>query len=358
MIISSSTTSSRSASRFLRLPVEIRLLIYHKLLTQDLKTPRTFCPHDHQHFRLRDTPDSTIYRSILSTCKSIKDEALPILYTNNTIQLTCDLRDNENPGFGQYPPLWTGIENHHFQRSLGEKTRDLVKNVSIGYDTGYHSNFCNEDEFDMEHHIATFVQSWPMMEELLLRYYPNLETVDLGLRVDHSYPPTPMVHIHLNRQQSQKTEAEDVQDYMAGIEKRLQLFVPVDPSLFPPSSIDCHQRDLKRRLADVRTLAESILISHHQGTLRNAIFRVHEIRFEETYPAFPEDMVDRYPTPSYQPEDIYKTSFFLGCDKYSSSKELIEQILRKPCSATVRLLRDMDNIGDLAGHVQSMSLKV
>jgi len=105
-------------------------------------------------------------------------------------------------------------------------------------------------------------------------------------------------------------------------------------------------------------LAESILISHHQGILRNAIFGVHEIRFEETYPAFPEDMVDRYPTPSYQPEDIYKTSFFLGCDKYSSSKELIEQILRKPCSATVRLLRDMDNIGDLAGHVQSMSLKV
>lgn len=132
----------------LKLQVELRLHIYHELLTQDAKSPCDFRPHDHQHSKSRNTRENTTSISILNTCKLVEREALPVLYAKNTIQLTYDLREDADIELlGSYPRLKTRIENHYFMSVLKPDSRDLVKNVYIGY----------ENRHDREHDIDTFV---------------------------------------------------------------------------------------------------------------------------------------------------------------------------------------------------------
>lgn len=82
--------TSNAGSRFLSLPLEIRLLIYNELLIQSNDLLRTFCTCKFCA-NLRDPMigRECLNPTLLRTNRAIYDEALPILYSQNVFSFFC-----------------------------------------------------------------------------------------------------------------------------------------------------------------------------------------------------------------------------------------------------------------------------
>jgi hypothetical protein len=112
--MASSVRNSGSPSRFLALPVEIRLEIYQEIL--GARHPDTFASYLNR--RYENLPDTHPYPEILRVCSQCHAEAVPILYGNCIFEV-----DSE-------PDL-----RHFFTRfltTIGPRNASLIRQLYVG----------------------------------------------------------------------------------------------------------------------------------------------------------------------------------------------------------------------------------
>lgn len=178
----------------MKLPTEIRLLIYKVLLIRDGGPKHSFCLGEHHKYYNRSL-SFFVFPTILVTCKAIHHEAMPILYGDNTFEIFCV---SEQPATQhlyrtlEFSPLLTCPIPHaaiYFKQ---------VSLSSIGI------SLTPAD-------IAKFPVYWPKNEKGFLELYPNIESIFLQLR-RRSFNT---IYLRLaRRHQNKRATAATGQDYV------------------------------------------------------------------------------------------------------------------------------------------------
>ena len=157
------TLCSSEGFHFMKLPTEIRLLIYRDLLVWHGELGLSFCARKHRKSH-RHTPQSLIHPAILRTCKQIYNEGLRVLYTDNTFELLCtfaiwqhDAKDLWHVGFGDFPLI----------PYPSPYVSTYIKRVSLTY----YGLWLSRAE------TARFPQTWAKIEREVLQLCPNIESV-------------------------------------------------------------------------------------------------------------------------------------------------------------------------------------
>ena len=91
-------------SCFLRLPAEIRCLVYRQLLVEPTTFEPMFClcyKERHKYWKNQGTIDATILR----TCRSVYEEGISILYSENIFQLVCRTHNTSSEFFNDAQTL-------------------------------------------------------------------------------------------------------------------------------------------------------------------------------------------------------------------------------------------------------------
>ena len=121
-------TDKNTASPFLSLPPEIRLLIYNELLVQSDDLLRTFCKCNFcARLKHRTIGKDCLTTSLLRTNKAIYNEALPILYAKNIFSFLC------------YGPFRHSAELGVFTHHLG-RPRFIARAGDKGFKIGLLAN--------------------------------------------------------------------------------------------------------------------------------------------------------------------------------------------------------------------------
>ena len=110
---------------FLKLPIEIRLLIYHELLVQGPGFSSVFCLC-RSPFSTKNRPcgNSPLFPAILQTNKTVYNEAWTILYSKNTFHLlcpkssSCSRLEDSNREDPSLTPLWTQFQKQYSDHRL------------------------------------------------------------------------------------------------------------------------------------------------------------------------------------------------------------------------------------------------
>ena len=147
--------------QFLKLPLEIRLLIYKELFAPPLDAwPALCCLSCQQTTRdwqldLPDFIDKPIFPAILRTNKTLLEEGLPIMYSNNDFKIICDKKE-----------------------AYSSTDRFIVPERPI---TGSHVKH-GEVLLPWFEVLETFPMTWRSVEPRILAVYGNLETITLALK--------------------------------------------------------------------------------------------------------------------------------------------------------------------------------
>ncbi|KAL6714312.1 hypothetical protein ACLMJK_007735 [Lecanora helva] len=170
--------SRPSVSPLLRIPLELRFIIYEELLAP-FKTERVLCSCLRcQEKKATKTPSNPskrpkpIFPAILATNSLIHDEAIVILYSKNHFQLIC-------------PEITTAPTNKRIPEICGINSlvniSSAIRNSHLKQATLTFSCYAR-DELD------TLPLMWSYLEPMILTSYPNIDRISINLlRVNVPY---------------------------------------------------------------------------------------------------------------------------------------------------------------------------
>lgn len=188
------TISSNKDHSLMKIPPEIRLLIYKELLVRNGAAELSFCPGEH-HKSYNHALKFFVHPAILRTCKTIYHEAFPILYTDNIFELLCV--------FGQLG------KQHLWYRTLGPSPLFTCPNPHAS--TYLKRVFLTYIGIGLKRSdIAQFPTCWPKIEREILELYPNVESIFVQICLANYQA----ICIKLvRRRQSKHSETPQGQDY-------------------------------------------------------------------------------------------------------------------------------------------------
>ncbi len=268
--LSPNTETSSPGARFLNLPLEVRLLIYDKLLVQSDSLIRTFCTCKFcANLKSPSIGRESLSPSLLRTNKAINNEALPILYAKNIFAFFC---------YG--PFAFTSQLNVSRVRSdrLGTVQRADIDELTFGPVANRHHAWagvakiikCPSDraklhirrisfklDFIFQRVLDNFPnQWWQPVESEVLRFYPNLEHIELQILL--SQMRTPVFHLVLQRK-----------DLMAGHEQDRK-------------TVMVHSRVAAGDgLSGMEAVCDAVIASQTQGEMKNCKFGVKTISWTD-----------------------------------------------------------------------------
>lgn len=254
--MATSVPCSGNVFHFMKLPPEIRLLIYKKLLVCNGGAGCSFCPcwhHDHYNhsFGLFSYPD------ILRTCKRIYNEASSILYTDNIFELLCNC-------FHVAPQLWDRVES------------PLIPCPNTRASTYLRQAFLTYFNRD-------FPLRWPKIEQEVLEQYPKIEFIFLrAQRTDDEF-----ICLKLVRRHQSKHVGERVSDHTARLD-----------------SLSRHNTNIGPSWNIFRDLCCVIWNSEIQGRLQETAFAVQAIRWGKNNHSLRSSW-----------EDYDRYEIYMGCER-------------------------------------------
>lgn len=248
--MAASTPDSKQSFNFMKLPPEIRLLIYKELLVRERGPELSFCPGEH-HKSYSHALKFFVHPAVLRTCKAIHHEAFPMLYTDNIFELLCV--------FGQPG------KQHLWYRTLGPSplltcpnphASTYLKRVSLTY---IGIGLQRPD-------IAQFPTCWPKIEREVLQPYPNVESMFVQICL----PGYQSLCIKLvRRRRSKLAETVQAQDLTTLLKHFAQLRKRSEELSYPGY-------DIWRILAD---LCNAIAHNETRGYTGDTVFAVQAIRW-------------------------------------------------------------------------------
>ena len=274
----SHTNSSNANSRFFSLPLEIRLIIYDKLLVQSNDLLRTFCTC----IFCANLKNPTIGRdrlnpSLLRTNKAIYGEALPILYSKNVFSFFCygpfaytnpiniSRHRSDVPGTVERAGLdgseiglianrhcpWAGVAK--IMKCPSEGAKSYVRRTYFKLDWVYHTvleNFPN--------------QWWQPVESTVLAFFPGLEQI----KVQISAKDMPVLALYLVFQRKDLMVARklDYKSILADAE------LPLHP-----------EAGAREGLRNIEAICDAVVASQTQGEMKDCSFGVRLVSWTDDY---------------------------------------------------------------------------
>ena len=311
-----STSLPSTFHRFMETPVEIRLLIYNELMAHDVHLYRAKCYLCVERAKNYSTIDITnqanlVSAQILRTSKQIYSEALPVVYSKNTVHMKCLKCEKEDYQCPRSDPLWAcsvekiGIESFHphvkhvaFAYAITRK--EILKSMSCYQITDLKSTGCFP--------ITEFPARWPLMEHQILAIYKNTERISISIRLCFLADIT----IDLVRR-SCKSKPERVYDYKSVIAEHGSNFL----------DFDTDEISLQLSAIAFEEMYEAITLSHARGELKDTVFAVQSIRWKRSG-----NKPIKRPEQT-RPEQMREIILNLGFDKHSPSDTSIEEILAR-----------------------------
>lgn len=305
----------------MKLPPEIRLLIYDELLVKGviLCRPKSFsCPKNKMHHwtdsmwvpKLVDT-------QILRTNKQIYNETVERLYSRNTVQIPCrdcsktdaseSCLDCSKTDVSESCLCWVwpddlpcvGINSYQY----------YVKTVAIAY---RHLGDTKPDSWFLH-----FSELWPGIEEQILAHYNNTKHISLKLQSYWTFDTTfdfvrrssksstePVDDYGNVRALAQKKWYEEVYDFALALTAPKKRYLMIE-------LLDCKWPRKYAPWAMLEEMCDQVVLSSAQGGLKDATFAVQGVRWNPA-PMRLKDLV-----------------FYLGCDKHSASETLLKSILAR-----------------------------
>ena len=238
------------------LPAELRLLVYDKLIPQNVDLYPVQCRWC-KWYRKYDNPASSkstehanlVWTQILRTNQQIYSETLPLLYSENSIHFKCLKCER-----AKRTRVWTcSIDEHDIITELTEHYHLHVNRIAIEYTL---------DESESFYLPSKFVREWPRVERPILERYKNTQYISLRFHL-YCYIDVTLV---LGRRGSRRTP-ERVDDFTS---------VLADYSgCFPRSNPMWSLRQLE-------FLCKLMTLAYAQGHLIDAAFAVKSILWNST----------------------------------------------------------------------------
>lgn len=271
------TNISKAGFRFLSLPPEIRLIIYKELLVQSDGLHRTFCMCEYcPNLKSRSVGRDHLNPSLLRTNKAIYNEALPVLYSNNTFAFLC---------YGSF----THRDSLNIYRRRRGRRRIMTRAGDDGLKTGHiayrHAPWtgvarviaCPSDAAKLDvrkvviqldcmlHTIPDSFPSqwWQPMERDVLRHLPGLEQIV----IQPSWKKTPVASFDmvLQRKDLMIEVRQNYKNMLADLATRL------------------HPRPNVKVLRYVEEICDALVTSHAQGEMNKRTFGVKSVCWTDGY---------------------------------------------------------------------------